>query len=574
MKVSQLFFKTLKEVPKEAQITSHQLLFRAGMIQKLASGVYNYLPLALRSIRKIENIIREELEKKGAQEVLMPMVQPAELWQESGRWNYYGPELLRFKDRKGGDFCLGPTHEEVITDMVRRQLKSYKQLPWNLFQIQGKFRDEIRPRFGLMRGREFIMKDGYSFDIDEENAKKTYKKMYDAYNNIFKRCGLKFKAVDAATGAIGGDMSHEFQVLADSGEDAILSCTHCDYAANEEKARTKTMKCELNPEEFKELTEKETPNKKSIEEVSEFLQMPAEKFIKSMLYMIDNEPVLVLVRGDKEVNESKIQTYFQADEIELAPEEIVEKITGASTGFAGPIKLKEKVKIIADYSVTNTHNMVCGANKTDFHLINVNFGRDFSTEIISDFIMTKAGEKCPVCEEGTLESYRGIEVGQVFYLGTKYSEKMKCDYLDKNGKAQHAVMGCFGIGVGRTMQASIEQNHDDFGIIWPVAIAPYEAIVLPLQMNKEEVVTKSEEIYKQLKNAGIDALIDDRNERAGFKFKDADLVGYPIQIVIGAKSLEKGIVEIKIRKTGEKFEKPVEKILDFVKEYISKEKEI
>lgn len=576
MRVSQLFYESLKEVPKEAQIASHILMYRAGMIQKLSSGIYSYLPLALRSMKKIEKIIREELNKKGCQEVLMPAVQPAELWQESGRWSYYGPELLRFKDRKGGDFCLGPTHEEVITDMVKRNLRSYKQLPWNLFQIQTKFRDEIRPRFGLMRGREFIMKDAYSFDVNEENAKKSYRGMYEAYTSIFKRCGLVFKAVDAATGAIGGDVSHEFQVLADSGEDAILSCTKCDYAANTEKARTKvaeiakTGAVSNDPARLLKPEEIATPGKKAVEDVAAFLGATPDKFIKSMLYIIDGEPILILVRGDKEVNQSKIQAYFHANSVELADDKTVAEITGADVGFAGPINLKKKIKIAADYTIANSVSMICGANKTDFHIKNVDHGADFNAEVTGDFIVTKAGESCPKCD-GVLEEHRGIEVGQVFFLGTKYSEKMKCLFIDHEGKEKPAVMGCYGIGVGRTMAASIEQNHDEHGIIWPMAIAPFEAVVLPLQQNNEKVVAAAEKIYAELIAAGIEATIDDRDERAGFKFNDADLLGYPVQVVLGAKSLEKGNIEIKIRKTGEKFEMPADKIVDFIKEFKEKE---
>ncbi len=569
MRMSHLFVQTLKEVPKEAQIASHILMYRAGMIQKLSSGVYNYLPLALRSIRKVENIIREELGKKGCQEVLMPMVQPAELWQESGRWGYYGPELLRFKDRKGGDFCLGPTHEEVITDMVRRSLKSYKQLPWNLYQIQGKFRDEIRPRFGLMRGREFIMKDAYSFDKDETEAKKSYKLMYDAYQAIFSRCGLKFKAVDAATGAIGGDMSHEFQVLADSGEDMILSCTKCDYAANEEKATSKYNASEINPSEVKPVETIETPNQKAVEDVAAFLKKPVENFIKSMIYMVDNQPVLVLVRGDKEVNEAKVQAFLGANAIELANDETVFEITGAETGFAGPYNLKKQIKILADYSVTKAANMVSGANKTNYHNININIGRDFTPFAIGDFIITGKGEKCPKCD-GILEECRGIEVGQVFYLGTKYSKALNCNFVDESGTSKSAVMGCYGIGVGRTVAAAIEQNHDEEGIIWPMAIAPFEAVILPLQINNDDVVNAAEETYRNLLEKKVEAIIDDRDERAGFKFKDADLMGFPIQIVFGAKSVERGFAEIKIRATKEKMEIPLNEVVDFVLSFKNK----
>ncbi|MGI6395104.1 MAG: proline--tRNA ligase [bacterium] len=569
MKVSQIFFQTLKEVPKEAQIESHRLLYRAGMIQKLASGIYNYLPLILRSIRKLEDIVREELNKRGCQEVLMPAVQPSDLWEESGRWTYYGPELLRFKDRRGGDFCLGPTHEEVITDMVRKNLRSYKQLPYNLYQFQSKFRDEIRPRFGLMRGREFIMKDGYSFDINEEKAKESYELMFEAYNEIFKRCGLKFRAVDAATGAIGGDMSHEFQVLAESGEDLILNCDRCSYAANLEKATSKLI-VSADDSLALELKEVSTPDKKAVEDVAAFLNKKPENFIKSMIYLVDEEPVLVMVPGDREVNESKIQAFFKANSVALATDEVIMKVTGAETGFAGPVKLKEKIKIVADRLFEGKKNLVSGANKTDYHLENVNFIRDFTPDETGDFVVTRKGEKCPDCG-GTLQECRGIEVGQVFYLGTKYSESMNCNFVDESGKSQTAVMGCYGLGVGRTVQAAIEQNHDEYGIKWPMALAPYEAIVLPLQINMPEVVKVATDTYKKLLAAGVEVVIDDRDERAGFKFNDADLIGYPLQIIFGGKSVEAGVAEVKIRKTGEKIKVNIEEVIEFIVNYKNKE---
>ena len=538
MRISQLFSQTLKEIPRDAQIPSHQLSYLAG-----------------------------------CQEVLLPVVQPAELWEKSGRWGYYGPELLRFKDRKSGDFCLGPTHEEVITDMVSKVLKSYKQLPWNLFQIQGKFRDEVRPRFGLMRGREFIMKDAYSFDVDEEASKVTYWKMYDAYTAIFNRCGLTFRAVDAATGNIGGDMSHEFQVLAKTGEDLILSCDRCDYAANAEKAVTPRSIAEPAGDGMLHSEDVLTPGCKTIEEISEFLKRDSSDFIKSILYMIDDEPVLVLIRGDLDINESKLQTLCAANGVFLADDGTVLEVTGASTGFAGPVGLKKKVKIVADYSVAERQNMVSGANRDDYHKLNVNFGRDFKADAIGDISFAHEGDQCPRCD-GKLEEHRGIEVGQVFYLGTKYSKPMECNYLDKDGKSHPAVMGCYGIGVGRTMAAAIEQNHDEDGMIWPAAIAPFEVVVLPLQMNKEEVLTTGQDLYEELKTAGLDVVLDDRDERAGFKFKDADLIGYPLQIAVGARSLEAGEVEVKIRKTGEKKNISVRKVVSFAENYITNEKSL
>jgi prolyl-tRNA synthetase len=572
MRVSQFFYQTLKEIPKEAQIPSHQLMFRTGMIQQLASGIYNYLPLALRSIRKIEQIIREELNKRGCQEVLMPVVQPAELWKESGRWDFYGPELLRFKDRKDNDYCLGPTHEEVITDLVRRNLRSYKQLPWNLYQIQTKFRDEVRPRFGLMRGREFIMKDGYSFDVSEEAAKKTYKLMYDAYVSIFRRCGLRFRPVDAATGNIGGNMSHEFQVLAQSGEDRIFCCSKCDYAANAEKARTRYSDGSPDAKSGKGYSEVETPGQKTIEEVSSFLKIPSERFIKSLVYNTDKGPVLLLIAGNRDVNEAKLQARLGVNSLNLSGDETVARITGTETGFAGPVNLKTKVPVVADHSVFTGTDMVCGANKKDFHLVSINPSRDFNADIRDDFSFVEPGNICPDCD-GTLGEFRGIEVGQVFYLGTKYSEAMKCIFLDAEGKEKNAVMGCFGIGVGRTMASSIEQNHDDNGIIWPVSIAPFEVVVLPLQTNVPEVLAAGEKIYRDCEAAGIDVILDDRSERAGVKFIDADLIGYPYQVVIGGRSLEKGLVEMKTRKTGEKQEILLESIVSLLSDLIRKEKE-
>ena len=565
MRLSRYFLRTYKEAPKDAQTPSHILMHRAGMIQKLTSGIYNYLPLSMKVLKKIEEIIREELDKRGCQEVLMPAVQPSDLWEESGRWNYYGPELLRFKDRKNADYCLGPTHEEVITDMVRRNVNSYKQLPVNLYQIQTKFRDEIRPRFGLMRGREFIMKDAYSFDVDDEESKKSYQNMYDAYTAVFDRCGLKFKAVDAATGAIGGDMSHEFQVLAETGEDEILSCSKCKYAANVEKAVT--VRDIKKPVDAGKCENKEvhTPGAKTIDDITSFLGKSAEVMIKTLIFLIDEEVVAVLVRGDHDANEAKIQSFMGASAIFPADEETVKRVTGAEVGFAGPLNLKEDIKILADEQIFKFTDMVCGANKTDYHITGVDPERDIKAFKIGDFTFAHPGDRCPHCE-GTLESFRGIEVGQVFFLGDKYSKAMSCTYLDRNGKDKPIVMGCYGIGVSRTMAAAIEQNHDDNGIIWPVAIAPFEAVVLPLQSNKEEVMALAEKFYAELKAAGIDAAVDDRKERAGFKMNDADLIGYPVQLIVGAKMVDQGLVEIKIRATGEKKEIKIE---DAVKEVIT-----
>jgi len=569
MRLSHSFYRTLKEIPKDAQIPSHQLMFRAGMIQQLASGIYNYLPLALRSIRKIEDIIREELNTRGCEEVLMPAVLPAELWKESGRWDIYGDLLLRFKDRKGNDYCMGPTHEEVITDMVRRNLRSWKQLPWNLYQIQGKFRDEFRPRFGLMRGREFIMKDAYSFDVDEEAAKKSYQLMYEAYTAIFKRCGVRFRAVDAASGEIGGDMSHEFQVLASSGEDLILSCNTCDYAANIEKATTPRQVQSLDNTELGTLETVDTPGKKTIEDVASFLGAEPSSFLKSLVYEADSVPVLVLIAGDRDVNESKLQAALGASALRLASDEVVQENMGTLPGYVGPVNLPGDIRILADLSVQGVVNWITGANQPDKHIRNANLERDFKPERFLDIAFAAPGDACPRCESGMLEEHRGIEVGQVFYLGTKYSQAMDCSYLDENGKSQPAEMGCYGIGVGRTMAATIEQNHDENGIIWPVPVAPYEVVVLPLQINDDAVSNAAEEIYTGLKDAGIDVVIDDRNERAGFKFKDADLIGYPVQIVLGGRSVSSGKAEVKYRASGEKVEMPLESVVETLKDWIT-----
>ncbi|MDF1568044.1 MAG: proline--tRNA ligase [Spirochaetaceae bacterium] len=569
MHLSHSFYRTLKEIPKDAQIPSHQLMFRAGMIQQLASGIYSYLPLALRSIRKIEDIIREELNTRGCEEVLMPAVLPAELWKESGRWDIYGDLLLRFKDRKGNDYCMGPTHEEVITDMVRRNLRSWKQLPWNLYQIQGKFRDEFRPRFGLMRGREFIMKDAYSFDVDEEAAKKSYQLMYEAYTAIFKRCGVRFRAVDAASGEIGGDMSHEFQVLASSGEDLILSCNTCDYAANIEKATTPRQVQSQDSTELGALETVDTPGKKTIEDVSAFLGAAPSSFLKSLVYEADSVPVLVLIAGDRDVNESKLQAALGASALRLATDAVVQENIGTLPGYVGPVNLPGDIRILADLSVQGVVNWITGANQPDKHIRNANLERDFKPERFLDIAFAAPGDACPRCESGILEEHRGIEVGQVFYLGTKYSQAMDCSYLDENGKSQPAEMGCYGIGVGRTMAATIEQNHDENGIIWPVPVAPYEAVVLPLQINDDAVSNAAEDIYTGLKDAGIDVVIDDRDERAGFKFKDADLIGYPVQIVLGGRSVSSGKAEVKYRASGEKVEMPLESVVETLRTWIT-----
>ncbi len=566
MRYSNYFIPTVKETPADAEVVSHQLMLRAGMVRKLAAGIYNYLPLGLRAIRKVENIVREEMNRAGAIEILMPTVIPAELWQESDRWEQYGKELLRFKDRKDAQFCLGPTHEEVVTDLVRREIKSYRQMPINLYQIQSKFRDEIRPRFGLMRGREFIMKDAYSFDVDEKAADLSYEKMYQAYRRIFERCGLKFRAVEADTGSIGGSSSHEFMVLADSGEDAIVSCSSCQYAANVEKAEARPIEAEEHAD-ARSLERVATPDKRTIEEVSEFLGVHAASMIKTLVLLADNEPVIALVRGDHELNEIKLKNVLGCAELEMAGDEVVAKVTGAPVGFAGPVGLT--TKIVADLAVKGMKNAATGANEKDFHLKNVNLERDFTVSRFDDIRNVVHGDTCPRCNDGILEMWRGIEVGHVFKLGTKYSKALKATFLDADGKDQTIYMGCYGIGIGRTVAACIEQNNDANGIIFPLPIAPFHCIISALNIKEEPVREASELIYRQLIEAGVEALLDDRDERPGFKFKDADLIGIPLRIVVGSKNLAEGKVELKDRKSGDVTLLPIAEAVEKVKTVVA-----
>ncbi|HEY5974794.1 MAG TPA: proline--tRNA ligase [Geobacteraceae bacterium] len=548
MRYSEYFIPTVKETPADAEVISHQLMLRAGMIRKLAAGIYNYLPLGLRSIRKVEQIVREEMNRAGGIELLMPMVTPAELWQESGRWEKYGPELRRLKDRKEAEFCLGPTHEEVVTDIVRREVKSYRQLPLNLYQVQTKFRDEIRPRFGLMRGREFIMKDAYSFDADEAGANVSYEKMYQAYRRIFQRCGLNFRAVEADTGSIGGSYSHEFMVLADSGEDAIASCSACEYAANVEKAEARLP---IGPEhaEPRPLERVATPGKKSIEEVSSFLEVPASTTVKLLVFQADGAPLGILLRGDHDLNEIKLQKFLQCETLEMAADEVVTKAAGAPVGYLGPVGTP--LRIVADMAVQGLKNFICGANEEGYHLKNVNLDRDCIVTEFADLRNVTHGDPCPRCQEGALELWRGIEVGHVFKLGTKYSTALRATYLDADGKEQTIFMGCYGIGIGRTVAACIEQNHDDNGIIFPLPIAPFHCIISAVNPKEEIVRTTAEQLYAELTAAGIEALLDDRDERPGVKFKDADLIGIPLRLVVGSKNLADGNVELKQRRSGE-----------------------
>lgn len=564
MKFSKLFLKTLKENPKEAEVISHKLLMRAGMIKKLSNGVYSYLPLGYRVLKKIQNIVRQELDKAGAQEIHMPVLQPSELWIESGRWYKMGPEMMRIKDRHEKDYVLGPTHEEVVTDIVRKELDSYKNLPVNLYQIQTKFRDERRPRFGLMRGREFLMKDGYSFHTDEASLEEEYKNMHKAYNRIFSRCGLTFRAVEADSGNIGGDTTHEIMVLAESGEDEVIYCDACDYAANIEKAESVLNLKEINVVE-KTLELVDTPDKQSIEDVAEFLKLNPEDTIKAMIFKVDDEFCMALIRGDYEVNEIKLKNVLKGSEIEIATDEDIKKL-GLVKGYIGPVGVKN-IKIIADLTIKNMKNYVSGANESNKHYINTNHDRDYKLEITADIRKVKLEEKCPRCESGKLKSARGIEVGQIFKLGTKYSKALGCNYLNEEGKITEMVMGCYGIGVSRTMAAAVEQNYDENGIIWPMSIAPYHVDIIPANVKDGEQMRIANTIYDKMIQEGVEAIIDDRDERPGFKFKDADLIGFPLKIIVG-KSVTGGKVELKYRDKDEKEEIEIENIIEYVKKII------
>ena len=551
LRATQLYAPTLRESPAEAELISHKLMFRAGFIRKAAGGIYSYLPLAWRTMKKIMQIIREEMDANGGQEIMMPIMQPAEMWQESGRWAVYGPEMMRLKDRHGREFALGPTHEEMITTLIRDEVRSYKQLPLLLYQIQNKYRDERRPRFGLMRSREFVMKDLYSFDRDIDGMNVSYQKMYDAYDKIFTRCGLKFRAVEADNGAIGGGHSHEFTVLAPSGESSIAYCEACNFAASDEKAELKKI-CAAE-EELRPLEKVKTPDCHTIELVKNFLNVPIEKTIKAVAFMDDDERlILAFVRGDHEVNEIKVINAIDgANHLYMAEEKLIAD-AGGCAGFMSPIGLNDKAIIVVDATVMEMFNAVAGANEVDTHFINVTPKRDFDAEkiIVTDIRMVQAGDPCPHCGE-PLHMTRGIEVGQVFTLGKKYSKALNATFLDEDGSTKNFEMGCYGIGVGRTMAATIEQNNDADGIIWTRAIAPFEVVVVPVNAKDDKQLALAEEIYDELKSAGVDVLLDDRKERAGVKFKDCDLIGYPLRVTISPKTLESGNVEIKIRRSGE-----------------------
>ena len=546
MKMSNMLVLTLREVPAEAEIQSHKLMLRSGMMRKMASGIYNYMPLGLKVLKKIEDIVREEMNAAGAQEFLASAILPAELWQESGRWDVYGAEMFRLKDRNNRDFCLGPTHEEVFTDIARNEIKSYKQLPVNLYQIQTKYRDERRPRFGIMRSREFIMKDAYSFDKDQAGLDLTYDGMHDAYVKIFNRCGLDAKCVAADSGAIGGSNSAEFMVQSEVGEDDVVFCNHCDYAANIEKAPSTSEKAEV--EELKELHKIETPNVKSIEDLENFFNASSKKFAKTLIFNVDDKLVAVMVRGDREVNEVKVTNAIgEVINFNMASPEEVYKATSAGVGFAGPIGIKVD-KLFVDEEVANMYNFIVGANETGYHIQNVNYERDFNGQV-GDYRNVTAGEKCPECG-GDISISRGTEVGHIFKLGKKYSESMKANFIDEKGKEQPFLMGCYGIGVTRTMASVIEQHNDENGIIWPLALSPYHVSVIPVNVKDEEQVKIANDIYNSLQKLGIEAILDDRNERAGVKFKDSEIIGIPMRVTVGKKITE-GQVEFKLRSGGD-----------------------
>ena len=561
MLASKLYAPTLREVPSDADVISQQYMLRAGFIRKMANGLYSFLPLAWRSIRKIEAIVREEMEAAGAQEIMMPILQPAEIWKESGRWGVYGEEMMRIADRHGREFCLGPTHEEMITTLVKDEIKSYRQLPINLFQMQSKFRDERRPRYGLMRSREFIMKDAYSFDVDEEGLDLQYKAMYDAYSRIFSRCGLFFKPVEADSGAIGGSNSHEFMALAEAGEADVIHCKSCDYAANMEIGKPGIIK--QNPEELKPMEEVATPAAKTIDAVAEALNLPLDKTIKAVVFNVDGKVVLAMVRGDHEVNEIAVQHAVEGTlEPEMASEEDLKR-AGLVAGFISPVGLSQSddLAIVVDQSIMEAYNLCGGANKVDAHYININPKRDFNVDdiIVAPIRLITADDVCPHCG-GELYVNKGIEVGQVFKLGTKYSQALGATVLDAGGRPRPMVMGCYGIGVTRTLAAAIEQSHDEDGIIWPRAIAPFEVVIVPINAKDQALMDLSNEIYGILMQEGIESLLDDRKDRAGVKFKDADLIGYPLRITVSINTLETKEVEIRIRKTGQAINVPVDQV--------------
>jgi prolyl-tRNA synthetase len=568
MRYTRFLIPTLREVPAEAEVVSHKLMLRSGMIRKLAAGIYSTLPLGERVMQKTAQIVREEMNRAGALELTLPFVQPAELWHESGRWNVYGKELMRLQDRNAREFCLGPTHEEVITDVARGLISSYKQLPVNLYQIHIKFRDEIRPRFGVMRAREFIMKDAYSFDADETGAERSYMKMYEAYTNIFTRLGLRFRAVEADSGPIGGSFSHEFMVLADTGEDVIVICSACDYAANTEKAEIlKPDMPDANVDQFGVPERVHTPGMRTIDEVCDFLKVKSDAVIKTLVFDADGDAVVALVRGDHDINEIKLKNYLACSELALAEEELIERITGAPRGFAGPVGLSG-VRIIADYGLKGRINLVAGGNELDVHVLNINVGRDFSVDAFADIRLAREGDACPRCA-GRLTTTRGIEVGHIFKLGTKYSTAMSAEFLDAQGQSHPMVMGCYGIGVGRTVAAAIEQSHDSDGIIFPAAIAPFTVLVVLVNPNDEQQDAIAVDLYEALLGRGVDVLLDDRDERPGIKFKDADLIGIPLRVTVGRNAVRDGAVDIRWRHNGEQVQAAITDAVEVICEAVS-----
>lgn len=564
MRYTKTLIPTLKEDPADAEVVSHKLMVRAGMIRQVARGIYDFLPLGWRVVRKVEQIVREEMDRAGAQEILMPAVCPAELWEESGRWDKYGRELLRIRDRQDRDFCFGPTHEEVVTDLVRRDVRSYRELPLNLYQIQTKFRDEVRPRFGLMRGREFLMKDAYSFHATAEDCHREYQLMADTYRRIFQRCGLETRQVESDTGAIGGRRAHEFQVLADSGEDAIVSCNVCEYAANVEKAEigpSSTASASLAISETKKIVR--TPDKRSVDDVAAFLSEPVERFIKTLLWTTDSgEVIAALVRGDHELSDVKLGNVLGVAGLQLADPATVERVTGAEVGFAGPFEFKDSVRVVADAAIRRMTGAVAGANQTDHHIVGIDQERDLGSLEFVDIRQARAGDPCPRCAEGVFTSHRGIEVGNIFFLGTKYSSAMKATFLDADGQEKPMEMGCYGIGVSRTAAAAVEQYHDANGIVWPMALAPFQVQVVPVKWSDDRMRGAAEELYGRLQRAGVETLLDDRDERPGVKFKDADLIGTPLRVTVGGKGLDRGCFELKRRDQAESSDLPLETAVD------------
>ncbi len=549
MRLTQAFFPTLKEAPTEAEVVSHSLMVRAGLIRRLAAGVYIMLPLGLRVQKKVEAIVREEMDRAGGQEVLLPVLLPAELWRETGRWEEYGKELMRLQDRHERDFCLGPTHEEVITDLIRREIRSYRSLPLTLYQIQTKFRDEIRPRFGVMRGREFTMKDAYSFDRDDKGAEESYHRMYDAYTRIFTRCGLQFSSVEADPGIIGGSFSHEFMVLADTGEEAIVGCGGCHYAANVEKTPFSTgASAEETGPKVAELEKVFTPNLKTAEEVAAYLKSDLHDLAKTLIYQADGNLWAVMIPGDCQVNQLKLKNSLGAADLSMADPETTERVTGAPVGFAGPIGLKD-IPIVADHTLSDRENLIVGANEADHHYRGAKPGRDFEVREYTDLRLARTGDPCPRCGK-PLALRRGIEVGHIFKLGTKYSQTLGATFLDAQGQERLSIMGCYGIGIGRTIAAAIEQNHDERGIIWPMPLAPYQVVIIPVNTEEPSVMKTAEDLYARLQGEGLETLLDDRDERAGVKFKDAELIGIPLQVIVGVRNLKAGKIEIKRRRDG------------------------